>query len=312
MFRISLLLSLLLTILCVSPVDAWAQFDDDDDPIEFEPESIDDDDGGEFGGGTSPVGSNENPDSSTEFGVEETVKPSELSIGYPVEVIKRPLTLAAGMFEMAVEVPSYIGPVRSNTHVRASYGITRQIQISVEYGPGTATADEFVTGKGMGVEYRQLLTDFLSLQLGVPMYADPFSIGLIVGIPMRFGLGDKAALFIGEDLLSFKMYRFVPSVEDARYNEAQVAKDKINETTSFGDVRIVGGAMYQYRPNVVLKGEFGWLPFDYSIIDAGYLLRGTLIYSPYRSFDIGVRVGFDNLDEAGSTFGVSLSAALRI
>ena len=300
---------------------AWADDDDDDDDGElFELEGDDDDDDDDDPNSTTvemgegPLGAGENPDAVPEFGVvKKGPGKSRKIIGYPVQVALRPLALIEGMFEFTATLPGYVESTQLQTHVTAAYGITNRVQIGVGYGPGTANTDDgFTVGKAFNIEGRYLIFDWLAAQLSVPMYADPFAIGTTIGAPMRFLLGDKAAIVFGQDLLNIRIFRIFPSVFDALGNDAMIAAESTGQILSRGELRLIGGVVYQLKPNLAIMGESGVVAFDFALTDSGVPLRVKLTYSPKDFVDLSARMGFDNLDEANKTFGLTLNAAVRL
>ena len=301
---------------------AWADPNDDDDDDDgelFELDGADDDDD-DFGSstvemGSSAVGTSENPNSVPEFGVVGDAgkkKKTGKRGPYPVQFARRPLTLDEGTFQIGLQVPAFVSPAELRTGISFDFGITDNVQIGVGYGPGTLGSGGFTVGKSFFVQARYLVFDWLSVEATVPMYADPFSIGFSLGAPMRFRLGQKAAIVLGHELFNVRIFRFLPFVTDANYNEGKVADYDTNEIIPLGDLRFLGGIIYQIDDNLAFMGDIGIIAFNYGLTDSGVPLRATIVYSPSNKIDLAARLGFDNLDQAQTSFGLLLTASFRI
>ena len=290
----------------------------------LEEEVIEDDDGDETvrlgEDENAPVGASENPDASPEFGVEDPHKQARsaepVETSYPRELVRRPLTLHKGMFEMRLDLPSIVNPIQLQSQLSAFYGITDRVQIGLAYGPGTVSNhdvyDVYLTGKAIAVEARYQLTPWAAAQLTVPMYVDPFAMGLTLGVPMKFRFFGKAALVFGQDFFTIRTYRFAPSLSDNIYNQDRVGDLDTNTQISLGELRFVAGVLYQSSPKTAFFTEFGFVATDFSTLDPIVPLRVTISHSPSPRVDLGLRVGFNNLDRAIDEFGVMLSITLRI
>ncbi|MEM9489779.1 MAG: hypothetical protein AAGC55_11575 [Myxococcota bacterium] len=304
------------------PTAVWAQPDDSDDgsddgdeEVEFAPDEI----GDEFDVGSmkdpAPEGSEENPDAPPEFGERRddgTRALRRVRTGYPIEEALRPITLAEGMSEITIDVLSNVDAYFSTALIEARYGITRQAQLGLGYGPGAVDSDGFTAGKAVSIDVHYLLADWLAVQVELPILLDPFSMGLTLGAPLRFRFGERFALIGGHDLVHIALRRFVPAVGDPLFNEAQVAIDEVDTILDSGELRLLGGAIYQLKPNLALLAELGLLARDFAITDAGVPLLATLTYSVSNKFDLGARIGFRDLGDADETFGATLQLALRI
>jgi hypothetical protein len=267
-------------------------------------------------------GVDENPGAPRPVGEEETAAPAApppRRIGYPIEEVARPITLPAVTSEVGIDLRATIDPNIGAT-LRARYGITRQIQVGLRYGVGGAFDPDgdggdgttFKTGKAISIDAAYLVFDWLAAQVSVPIYLDPFAIGLVLGAPMKFRFfDDRFAVFAAQDVVEFQLDGFVPSVTDERSNVANAAFLDTNTDTSDGTLRFSGGAIFQLEPDLALIGYFAAELRDFKDQDIGYPFEVTLQKSLSSTFDVAGRVGFDDLGDT-DTFGVRLSAQLRI
>ncbi len=275
------------------------------------------DTGGSLGDGT---GAEENPGAPRMVGEEtapkQTVaKPAEPT-EYPLELSQRPLTLYSGMSEVSLELAT--NPAADSFiaygALRASYGITREVQLSLAYGAGALVGSNFVTGKTVGVDARYSIFPWLSGQLAVPFLLDPVAFGVTLGAPMKFRF-DKFALFVGEDFVTIKAHGFIPDVRDAAISDAAAAADKTGTKSHDAEIHIVGGVIYQVKPNLAFTGRIGVVQRINApgLTNASSMpISGQLTWSKTNKLDAGARLFIDDLSEVGNTFGLAVFAALRI
>ena len=283
--------------------DEAAAGDDDGSPI-----AAFDDDG-------SLAGTSENPNAPKDIVGGKDDDPSKSNVtntGYPMELAQRPITLAGRMSEVFIDYPVNFDPFFAGGVLRASYGITRQVEAGLRYGLGSVNEDGFSAGKAIAIDAVYLIKDFVGVQLSVPILLDPFAMGVTLGVPLKFQFGDRFALFGGRDLVSFKIAKFVPDVNNALANQGLIALHESNTTLPKGDIRVIGGFIYQLKPKMALSGEIGIIATDFGTTDAPVVLRGTLTYSMSNKIDVGARAGFGDLGEATHSAGIALFAALRI
>lgn len=308
----------LLAAVAGHPAAAWAQ-DGEATLLEEETVEDDDDEGTVLLGEdeNAPVGAAENPEATPEFGVEDDAKTADvIDTSYPRELVRRPLTLHRGMFEVRLDLPAIANPIQLQSQLLASYGITDRVQIGLGYGAGTVSNhddyDVFLVGKALSVEGRYQLTRWAAAQLTVPMYVDPFALGLTLGVPMKFRFFGKTALVFGHDFFTIRLYRFAPRLSDGIYNQDRVGDLATNTTIDLGELRFVAGVIYQHSAKTAFFTEFGFVATDFGLTDAVVPLRVTISHSPSERMDLGLRVGFNNLDRAIDELGAMLSVALRI
>jgi hypothetical protein len=312
-------------------VPALAQPDDDDplagDEFELEPEPAPGDEDDEPAQDLfadedpdAPAGSDENPDAPRFPGDEPgdrgdgKAQPQVTgSEAYPIEVVKRPITLLATMSEIALDVPVAFDPFLLTGLLEADYGVSDRIQIGLRYGAGAVTEDGFQEGKSFDIHGYYLIEDWVAAQLSIPVLADPFALGVTLGAPMKFRFfDDKLALTFGRDLLSIAIIDFVPEVENPALTAGLVALEQTGTVLPDGALRFIGGATYQWKPNVALTGEFGLIAQDFSGDDGIYPLQGILTYSSSNKIDLGARAGFSDLGAGTEGLFVAVFAALRI
>ena len=320
---------ILATALVAAAAPAAAQPEDDPmlgDEVELEPEPAP---GDEADTSTedlfadedpdAPAGSDENPDAPRLPGekprgddgeVKERVTGTE---AYPIEVVKRPISLLGTMSEISLDVPVHFDPFLLTGLLEADYGVTDRIQIGLRYGAGALTEDGFEEGKSFDVHAYYLLEEWVAVQLSIPILVDPFAMGVTLGAPLKFRFfDDKLALTFGRDLLSIAIIDFVPEVDNPALTAGLIALEQTGTVLPDGALRFIGGATYQWKPHIALTGEFGLIAQDFSSEDAIYPLQGILTYSSSNKIDLGARAGFSNLDAGTEGLFVAVFAALRI
>jgi hypothetical protein len=278
---------------------------------------------------SDPSGMEENPDSpraGTTTGVEvggTVTAPSPdpdvvTKRSFPIEEVARPITLPALMSEAGLDVRNNIDPYDGNTTLRGRFGITRQIQIGLEYNiggfydDGSGDGVRFNTGKSIGLDVQYLIQDWVAVRLALPFYLDPFSMGMTLGAPMKFRILPKLAIGGFHDLLSITFKNFVPSTTDEAYNELNAMLVDSGTGLPDGNIRISAWAWYQMKPNLALGGEMGLTFEDFKDSDVPYSLRGRIQYSTSKKLDFGGAFGFGDLADASNTIQLNLYAQLRI
>ncbi|RMH36713.1 MAG: hypothetical protein D6689_21985 [Deltaproteobacteria bacterium] len=212
--------------------------------------------------------------------------------------------------------------LRAGGVLEADYGITDRLQVGLRYGTGTygkvETAPdpnpsaEYVPGKAVAVDLRYGLTPWMALQIQLPMLLDPFEAAVTVGVPIRVRVGDRLALFAGEDLLTVRVTDMVPFVEDAVSNERSVvALDQTNAEKDDGDVTVKAGAIVRLDDRMAVRGTIGVVAGDFAMTDAGTPLWGDLLYAVSGHVGIEARVGFANLGAATKTFTAAVGVAVQ-
>lgn len=258
--------------------------------------------------------------------------------GYPMEEVLRPITLPANMAEVAIGPRAQfdvdeIGYAGSDT-LRARYGITRQIQLGLNYAlagiyDDPKTAEDKIKikpGKALELHVTYLIKDFIGVRLGVPVWiykpaesADSSApaFGLNIGVPLKFRFGDKFAIGAFDDLLSIKLTQFAPSLEHEYLNAFRAAQRDVNTSTSAGYIRFQAYGVYQRSPKLALIGRFGVQLEDFATTktDGGggivTTIRGGVEYTVRKYLDVGFTLGFEDLDDLGS-FGPTTLLAFRI
>ncbi len=312
------LLSLALTAIVFAPAVALAQDakKQDDDALPTEDDIGPADDTG------APAGSEENPDAPTDspFGDKRAVAEAKAeatapdSAEYPIEEVRRPITLPRFMAEVAVDYPISFDPFTAGGALRGYFGITREAQLGVAYGFGTATEDGYEVGKGAALDFTYLITDWVAAELTLPMLFDPFALGATVSAPMKFTFLDKLSLLVGEEFFSFKIAKFIPSVDNSALNTALTVAEDLNTELPDATLRPGVRVVYQAKPNVAVdaRARMTYLfPDEDTTQRNAFNLEAGVMYSVSRMFDFGVRMGWSDLAEF-KTFGTTVAAALRI
>lgn len=305
-------------LLIAFPAAATAQPKDDKAPAPTKP-------GGEtgkeveMGEDDAPIadetGMEENPDAPTTGGDDTdprvVMKAPAAPVEYPVESHRRPITLHGGMSQATLDYPVFFDPFRTAGQLVAAYGITDKIEAQLRYGIGSYSNDDskYYAGKSVAIGGVYQVFPWLGAQLELPMLLDPFAMGVTLGAPLKFRF-DKFALFVGRDLITFKIAKFAPIVEDTLATEALRVADASGTIMPDGTLRITGGIIYALKPNMSITGETGIVAVDFAGDEATWLLRASLAMESKR-FDYGARLGIEDLDDTES-INLALFGSLRI
>ena len=233
---------------------------------------------------------------------------------YPIEKIYRPLTLPKSMTEISFAMPLFVDPFMVNGVLSANVGIRSNMQVGLVYNVGGVTTDDFETGKAFGVEGRYKVYEWLSGQLRIPINTNPFASALTLGAPMQFNFFDTLRFEFAEDLVSIKMNKFIPSLQNAATNAANAAAQASNTISARIQVNVSGHVFYQWRRNQVIEGHFGIIKsFDGTTgtTDDPVFLHLGFMHSFSNSFDLSALAGSDRLDDPLSTLFIQGALALR-
>lgn len=250
--------------------------------------------------------------------------------GYPIEESKRPITLPQNMFEVSINPHFMASPYVGGDTLRGRFGITPQIQLGLNYVIGgvysddpldSSTKKKFHVGKTAGLDVTVLVTNWLGVRAGLPVYFDPFAMSFAAGAPMKF-IFDKFAIGGLDDLLNIRIKEFAPRYDYELYNEANAVGIDSNSETSRGFLRFSGFVAYQHKPNLAILGRFG-VENDLgsgggtagggstSVSETTTFLKAGIQFTPKKFLDVGAMAGFEDLSTAGS-FGLTGILALRI
>jgi hypothetical protein len=277
-------------------------------------------------------GVDENPDAPKSVGGDDAasvkvVAPMKQRGGYPIEEAARPITLPQNMSEVSIDPHIQVSPALASTALHARYGITRQVQLGVSYVLGglyddpATTSDKrsFHPGKTVGVDVTYLVENWIGVKVGVPVYVDPIAVGVTLGAPLRFRLGDKLTIGGMDDLISIAVNKkFAPTFYQEGANAAASETSEMSNTIqSRGSLRFSGYGIYQYRPKLAFIGRLAVLLEDFSVnrTDGGggltTSIRAGFQYTPKKLIDLGLSLGFDDLAHGGS-FAPAGYLAVRI
>jgi hypothetical protein len=286
--------------------------DEDEEPMELDADRV------SRPSGEVPAGASETPggpDSAVgmERPVVETATPEKpvRPAEYPLAVALRPITLYSGMFEVGAGAGLFPSPAAFTTALRARYGITDQVEVGLRYALIGADENDTVSGKAMAVDVVVGITDWAAAQLSIPVLLDPFAMGFTLGAPLKFRFGDQLALFVGSDLFSYRIKDFVPSVVDPRINARRAEGIANNTIVSDGNLRVIGGAIYQLEPHMAVAVDIGVTTEFEELENPELPLGGTFSYTYEDLLDLTARLGFDNIGE-GSTFSLTAGLAVRL
>jgi hypothetical protein len=248
--------------------------------------------------------------------------------GYPIEEAQRPITLPQNMSEISLAPRFMASPYVGGDTLRARYGITRQVQLGLNYvfagvydDPSTVSSKKgFHVGKTGGLDVTVLLTNWMGVRVGLPVYFDPFAMSFAAGAPMKF-IFEKFAIGGLDDVLNIRITKFAPRYDYEAFNHAAAFALESNTEQSRGYLRISGYGVYQHQPNLAIIGRVG---IDSSLgaggdsatgaasgSDAITFIKAGVQLTPKKFLDVGVMAGFEDLSRAGS-FGLSGILALRI
>jgi hypothetical protein len=314
--------TLLLALLVALPAVAAAAPQDDD--IELDDEDDEDDEPMELeadhmtpSSRPVPAGASETPEApdaavgmerpAVETTTAEPVRPTT----YPMAVALRPITLYSGMFEASAGAAMYPSPAAFTTTLRGRYAITDRVEVGLRYAALGADEGGTVTGKAMAVDVVVGITDWAAAQLSLPVLLDPFAMGFTLGAPLKFRFGDSFALFFGSDLFSYRIMDFAPSVVDPRINAGRANAVATGTLVSSGNLRLIGGAIYQLAPHMSLAGDFGVAVEFADNEKTNVPLGATFGYAFAEMLDLSARLGFDNIGRGG-TFSLTAGLAVRL
>lgn len=250
-------------------------------------------------------------------------------VGYPIEQAMRPIVLPETMAEVSIAPHFQVSKNGASDALRARYGITNKVQLGLTYVYG-GVYDEpatvmkkygFHVGKAAGLDVTVLLENWVAVRVGIPVYFDPFAMGIQLDAPMKFRFNNKFAIGALDDFLNIALpvgAEFAPDFYQESRNAAAATRDMSNSTQSRGRIRISGYAEYQYRPNLALIGRLAFDVDDFSgnRNNAGFggiesRIHAGVQFTPAKWIDVGGQVGFDDLSKAES-FGLQGFLALRI
>ena len=169
--------------------------------------------------------------------------------GYPIELAQRPITLPANMAEVGIGPHIRAAPFAGSDALRARYGITPKVQLGLTYVMGGSYDDPstpmdkdygFHPGKAGGLDVTVLVTPWLGVKAGVPLYLDPFAMSLALGAPMKFMLTDKFSLGGMDDVLNIALpvgAKFAPSFYQEGINATFAYLHSNGSTQSRGTLR---------------------------------------------------------------------------
>ena len=174
-------------------------------------------------------GTNEDPDAprgGEEGEVKAAVPTTPSKGGYPIEEALRPITLPQNMSEISIGPHFMVSPYIGGDTLRARYGITRQVQLGLNYVLGgvyndpstvTSTKKGFHVGKTGGIDVTVLLTNWLGVRVGLPVYFDPFAMSVAAGAPMKF-IFEKFSIGGLDEVVNIRITKFAPRYDYEAFN----------------------------------------------------------------------------------------------
>lgn len=251
---------------------------------------------------------------------------------YPIEVVKRPLTLTAMQGQVSLEA-TFAGaddlllprtgtgsdnkadsPVFTQV-LRGAFGVTQDLQVGVTYGIGMerlspAEGDKgFVEGRAFSLDAGYtIIPGWLAAQLSVPFYVSPFAMGVTVGAPFRVVIREKNAIFGGHDLVQIRLKEFPVDPADVAYNTR--VREAVEKPVANLNINL--GALHEFKPNLTGSLQLGYRMIDMSSADAPVSLLLGLIWSKDARFDLGFQAGVLRLDDFGGSFTATVMGAYRL
>ncbi len=258
-----------------------------------------------------PDGGEENPDDpNSTFSATKVEAKANKPTGYPARVINRPLNLPGGMVELGLDIPIHVDPFGVSSTLRGAYGITRSVSVGLQYSPGRYS-DEFSVGKAVGVDAQYLITDIIAAQLTIPVYLDPFAMGIVLGAPFKYTMFDKFSIVGGRNLMGFKVHEFLPSVENSTANDGLLDARNSDTIVPVWVVNATAGAIYQLDDKIALDALFG-TRFDDTNDAATSSLDLGILYAQSNKLDFGARLGVADLASFTESLGLRLFLNFRI
>ena len=222
--------------------------------------------------------------------------------------------MPGGTSEISFALPALLDPdaYAFGATLRGTYAITSEAQVGLRYGFGAFTEDGFDVGKAVSLDTQYRITDNISAQVSIPIFLDPFALGVVLGAPMQFTFFDSFRLSFGEDLVAIKVHEFLPSIDNAAQNSAAIANLEDNTITPLWIGKAALRAVYQQSEKLALDAQFG-VQFD----DRDDTANTTLFnigatYVHNTDLDFGCRIGAASLSEFVETLGLSIFASYRI
>jgi len=257
-----------------------------------------------------------------EGGVRAVKKQRYTKKTYPLELVKRPLTLAAAQAEISLDSPFLMGSGNPTLWqvLRARYGITRDIEGGITYSFGLLNlsppdgVETFEPGKGFSFDGAYTIwAEHLAVAMSLPFYVDPdaFGMGFNLSIPFRVNLGSRWAIFGGQDLLQVRIVKMPVDPANPGANLAIVAASAGGGEEPRGNLAINVGGMFQFKPNVAIYATMGFRYLDFEDTGAPVSLFGGATWSRHNRLDLGGRLGFLDMDNSDS-FSLSVYAAYRL
>lgn len=238
-------------------------------------------------------------------------KKKEAVTGYPTRAIERPINLPGGTSEISLTLPTFVDPFAAGASLRGSYGITSEVQVGLRYSMGALSENGFEVGKAVSLDAQYLFTDNIAGQLSLPMFMDPFAMGLVLGAPMKFTFFDTFSLVFGQDLVSIKLHEFVPSLDNAVQNSGFIFLRESNTTTPLWIGNASVRAIYQMGDKLALDAQFG-IQFDDSNAASTAQINAGLLHVHSENLDFGARVGALDMSAFVESFSVNLFTNFRI
>src|SRR5262249_10772641 len=242
---------------------------------------------------------------------------------YPTEMVKRPLTLPAEMAQVSLDMPLILhqGDPTLTQILRGGFGITRDLQVGLTYGFGLERLssqpglDGYQAGKAFSIDGAYtVIPQKLSATLSFAFLAEPdhFGISVALGVPFKIEIGDKWAIFGGNDLLRVKLKEVPVDPTDPEYNFAQLALLEKGSPSHDGRLELNLGVAYQPAANVALFGTFGVGWPDFGTNQQPYSIFAGASYTAAKRWDFGARLGFYRLDQLEESFSAAVFGAVRI
>jgi len=154
----------------------------------------------------------------------------------------------------------------------------------------------------------------LAAELSFAFFADPdqFGMALGIGVPFKIEIGDQWAFFGGRNLIRVKLSGLAVDPADPVYNLGQLALIARGAGVDDGSLNFNLGIAFQAQTNVAVFGTFGVGFPDFSTHEQPYSSFVGVSYTAAHRWDLGARIGFDELDHLSDSFVAAVFVAVRI
>ena len=201
---------------------------------------------------------------------------------YPIQVVKRPLTLYPEMIQAGAEL-RYADATDLYGTVDVGFGVASSLEARLTVAGGSYTTEGLDVAPTITPGARLLLTERSAFEMKLPVALNPTRVGLTFGLPTRVYTGNAVLVELGEDLMTFRLYdRSMDPVFPERVD------------TASAKLRALGRVDLQVTHSVYLGGRTGLTTnaFNYSATTLPVDVR--LGFASSRGFDLELGATVDD------------------